>query len=193
MQRLMVIGIVVMLAVVGCEPPNSQTVSQAKRNEQTANKEVGEVAIRNATEAKNVKEHILRKDDPATIQFIYVYLPGVGLVYNGPVLGGVTSSQKALKPPYKPDYVGNGGVKNIPLPHTSGTYGDEDSYVYWRDPAGNYYQTKLPYFMSDAPIDVPEPELSVGKIDMEMKRRAEQAEKAIRQGKDVTNDLKVKD
>lgn len=185
--------LVTLTTMTGCVKDNDNAESQARKNEKAALKAAGEVTIVNGTEARNVAEHIKRKDDPATIQFIYVTLPGVGILFEGPVVGGVTSSNKALKAPYKEVYIRNGGVGRMPLPHTSGTYGSEDDYVYWQDPAGNYYQTSLPYFMTDAPIEVPTPELSVAKIDMELLEKKERAERALRAGKKVDNNLTVEE
>ena len=65
--------------------------------------------------------------------FITVISKAGGVLYQGPVKGGVTSANKSLQSGER--YERKGAV--MKSPHLSGTYGSEDDYVYWFDPNGN--------------------------------------------------------
>ena len=119
------------------------------------------------------------------------------ILFTSPVVGKVTSSTKRLEPITT---VASGDYAQVPvyngyevgeIMQTDGTYGSSDSYVFWFDPEGNYYQWSGSYILSSVPLKLKTPVFSVRDIDTETKEKARKASEQLRKGKKITNDLEV--
>lgn len=78
--------------------------------------------------------------------------------------GKVSSLNSFLTPNAYDEYIGNGGVKTIELPDVDGSYGENDSGIFFFTVDGNYVEWTGEYLYSDIPIEIDNPIVSYKEI-----------------------------
>lgn len=90
---------------------------------------------------------------------------------NGAVLGNfvvdgkVSSLNSFLTPNYFEEYYGNGATITKELADVDGSYGENDSGIFFFTPDGKYLEWTGTYLYSDIPFEVEDPVLKVGEVD----------------------------
>lgn len=127
--------------------------------------------VKNYVERANIQKRQRLFDDPAQVSWIYCLGLNGQVVFYGPVLGKVTSSNKRLEPLTTVGCTGDACYSSkasvFDKQYTTeriqadGTFGHSDNYVFWFDPANNYYQWDGTYFLTSIPIKIKESVLNV--------------------------------
>ena len=78
--------------------------------------------------------------------------------------GKVSSLNSFLTPNTYDEYIANGGVKTIELPDVDGSYGENDSGIFFFTVDGNYVEWTGEYLYSDIPIEIDNPIVSYKEI-----------------------------
>ena len=71
--------------------------------------------------------------------------------------GKVSSLNSFLTPSAYDDYYSNGGVLTIEMPDVDGSYGENDSGIFFFTVDGNYVEWTGEYLYSDIPVDIANP------------------------------------
>ncbi len=177
-----------------CAGPSSRADQMQKEQEA--------YQITHSVERDNINKRLKLANDPTQIMWIYCLSDMGNMVLSSPVVGKVTSSGKRLEPRetatstehgayYTYGYVGKEKYATNEIMGADGTYGSSDSYVFWFTPEGQYFQWGGAYVLSNAPLKVDKPIFNVRDIDSEELKRGRQAEKALKDGKKVSNSLEV--
>jgi hypothetical protein len=130
-----------LIFLAGCNAP--QGLREVLLNELTVKTDAQGMTAEQA----NIKKRVELSSDPNGIWWIYCLSDTGQPVFYGAVKGKVTSSWKNL-----------GELSNGQ--NADGTYGNSDSYVYWFDPAGVYYQWDGKYFLTSREIKLANPVLN---------------------------------
>ena len=149
-MKKFLIAIVVLILSSACA--NESIEARSDRRDQV----VPVPAVKNFTEAQNISRRVKLMDDPNLVQWIYCLSDTGQVVFYGPVLGKVTSSGKRLEPnsvddDYPANYSDSWTNERI---QADGTYGSSDTYVYWFDPDGVYYQWSGHYFLTSVEMPI---------------------------------------
>ncbi|GEM_PF-2864051 len=154
-----------------------------------------------SVERDNINTRLKLFDDPNHILWIYCLSDTGNVVLSSPLVGKVTSSGKRLEPREASGRVGgdghNYGYVGKEKYHTNeilgvdGTYGSSDSYVYWFTPEGQYLQWNGNYLLSSVPFKLEKHLFNTSNIDLEDLKKGQQAEKALKEGKKVSNTLEL--
>lgn len=75
--------------------------------------------------------------------------------------GKVSSLNSFLTPSAVDEYVSNGGVKTIEMADVDGSYGENDSGIFFFTPDGKYIEWTGTYLYSDIPFEVSDPVLQM--------------------------------
>ena len=176
--------------LMGNENCTSERVEQMNRNQET-------YEITHSVERDNINRRLKLANDPTQIMWIYCLSDtGVPVTFS-PVVGKVTSSTKRLEPSATSSgsstrgYVGKEQYYTHEIMGADGTYGSSDPYVYWFTPEGQYFQWSGKYIVSNAPIKLEKPILSIRDIDHEELQRANRASQALKAGQQVNNNLEI--
>lgn len=78
--------------------------------------------------------------------------------------GKVSSLNSFLTPNTYDQYVGSGGVKTIELSDVDGSYGENDSGIFFFTVDGNYVEWTGEYLYSDIPIEIDNPIVSYKEV-----------------------------
>jgi len=162
-----VLFVVLVSGLVGCAPSAIEA-----RNSAVNSTGPSTYQVHNFVERSNIDKRQKLFDNLALVSWIYCLSQTGTVIFYGPVQGKVTSSGKRLEPIQAS---GTNGYANFTYPDGSivatdelmqqdGTFGTSDSYVYWYDPAGNYYQWGGQYFLTSVPISVNESVLNVRSV-----------------------------
>lgn len=165
--------VIVLAGIVGvllsaCGPVG--TPPDAAVRQEVAQQAVDVPEVKNFVERQNIANRQELFDNPAQVSWIYCLAQNGQIVFYGPVQGKVTSSGKRLEPKSlsgpSGDYYTRGtlefdGKWTTERIQADGTFGDSDQYVYWFDPAGNYFQWSGPYFLTSVPIKIDNAVLNV--------------------------------
>jgi hypothetical protein len=124
----------------------------------------------NTIEQQNILDRQQITNDHTKIMWIHLVDMNGRIYLRTPVRGKVTSSGKRLEPSSVAAGMANGqgvdmyygtltpeGGRTTERLQIDGTYGSSDSYIFWFDPRGHYFQKGDGYIMSDMPINVKEP------------------------------------
>lgn len=84
------------------------------------------------------------------------------IVGNFTVDGKVSSLNSYLTPSTKDEYISSGGVETEELPDIDGSYGENDSGIFFFTPDGKYIEWTGTYLYSDIPFIVDDPVVKVG-------------------------------
>ena len=76
--------------------------------------------------------------------------------------GKVSSLNSFLTPNTIDEYISNGAVKTIELADVDGSYGENDSGIFFFTPDGKYVEWTGTYLYSDIPFEIEDPILKVG-------------------------------
>ena len=163
--------VIVLAGIVGvllsaCGPIQK---SQLEVRQEAAQNAVEVPVVTNFVERQNIQARQELFDNPAQVSWIYCLAENGQVVFFGSVEGKVTSSGKRLEPTtlsgngysYGDGAQNYGGQWTTERMQADGTFGHSDSYVYWFDPAGNYYQWSGPYFLTSVPIKIDNAVLNV--------------------------------
>jgi hypothetical protein len=99
-------------------------------------------------EQNNIKRRLELSSDPNKIWWIYCLGDNGQVVSYGAVKGKITSSHKYLS-----------------MTSGDGTLGESDSYVYWFDPSGSYYQWSGLYFVSSKEVKINDAILNMRSVE----------------------------
>lgn len=167
MKKVLFVLVMIVLVLSACGPvPTSTVADQTAKNIQNSSS-ASEYPVKNFVERTNINKRLELFDNPAQVSWIYCLSDTGAVVFYGAVEGKVTSSTKRLEPITTDNssdwalYQYGGHVTNELL-QQDGTFGQSDSYVYWFDPAGNYYQWGGEYFLTSIPVQVSVPVILVG-------------------------------
>lgn len=152
--------VLLLAAVLVACGPTSQQIRQGEINANAP--EVYHVT--KFVERNNINRRQQVFDDPAQVSWIYCLADNGQVVFYGPVEGKVTSSGKRLEPIHSATSAMVGDIYTDELVQQDGTFGGSDSYVYWFDPDGNYYQWDGYYFLTSVPIKVNESVLNIRNV-----------------------------
>lgn len=151
------------LFLVSCVP-----TSQDIRQQEVQNSGPATYHVKNFVERSNINKRQELFDNEAQVSWIYALADNGQVIFYGPVLGKVTSSGKRLEPTTSTGdaaYANHfGDIYTNELTQQDGTFGSSDTYVYWFDPDGNYYQWGGNYFLTSVPIAVNESVLNVRNV-----------------------------
>lgn len=140
-----------MILFVGCDDHNSEPKSASGISKASVEIPTGSDGL--TAEQRNIKERLLKDNEPGSIKHLYVIsaYSGQVLIYST-VKGKVTSGGKRLTPTtinggYSQGYYGGfpitiGGrdVYTNEVLQDDGTYGSSGDYLFWWDTKGVYHQ-----------------------------------------------------
>lgn len=156
---LALIAIVVSFSIVACASGSSTREITANQTEQTEE-------LTNFIERNNINRRYQLFDNPSQISWIYCLGDEGNPIFYGEVMGKVTSSNKRLESNLKgrcnSSYCWVDEAISV-----DGTFGSSDSYVFWFDSAGNYYQWNGKYFLTSVPIPLDAAVLNVRDVTVE--------------------------
>lgn len=154
--------IIMVLIFTGCEPTEAQKTmmnQDVKKQEQAARMmdTVKTPEFNYSVERENIAMRLTTTNNPLTIGWIYPMSAG-RVLGRFPVRGKVTSGSKRLTNTEMYTTVktidDNYSYEMVPAPDEMGAYGSSSNYVFWFDPAGNYFQHEGDYFYSTSPYQV---------------------------------------
>ena len=165
MKKLAATALIAALALTAtaCTKPSSQTEGQ-KVTEQAFQQQSSAVPypadqLRDSLERRNIRERLLRTNDPDKVG--YVYLLNFGKVFGYyTIKGKVSSTQSQMTTDTLVERHGDSGGGNItyPAPGDDGSYGANEPGIFFFTTEGAYVTTNLDYLYADQPLpfDVPE-------------------------------------
>ena len=133
----------------------SGCLEDSNKNAQTlkAKEAADSIVFSENAEIENIKNRLKLTSNPGQIGYILLLnYAGQPILYTT-IKGKVTSSSKRLTPPDRYSSLGPNGFIRAGA-SDEGTYGNSDSYVYFWDQNGRYFQWSGQYLYSDQPIRV---------------------------------------
>lgn len=94
-----------------------------------------------------------------------VLFAGNAVVGRFVVDGKVSSLNSFLSPNYVETYYASGGVVNTELADVDGSYGENDTGIFFFTPDGNYFEWTGEYLYSDIPFEVDDPVVTYQEVD----------------------------
>lgn len=176
MKKYLLSGLLILLMALfltGCTTTNAQKTMMSqdvKRQEQAARMmdNIKTPVFNYSVERENIAMRLTTTNNPLTIGWIYPMSAG-RVLGRFPVRGKVTSGSKRLTNTEMYSTVdsgdGNYAYEMVPAPDEMGTYGGSSNYVFWFDPAGNYFQHEGDYFYSTSPYQI---DVNNGTIKLEI-------------------------
>lgn len=146
------------LGLSACSSSDAQSTGQALTEEAFAQQQAAvpypASELRSSLERTNLKNRLLRTNKPDAIG--YVYLMNFGqIVGYYTIKGKVSSTQSQMTT--SDLYIGNGAV--VAAPGDDGSYGLNESGIFFFTTEGQMVTTSLDYIWSDNPISVDVPRL----------------------------------
>lgn len=89
--------------------------------------------------------------------YIVLFTDNGSIVGKFIVDGKVSSLNSFLTPNTIDEYISNGGVKTIELADVDGSYGENDSGIFFFDVQGNYIEWTGTYLYTDIPMEISDP------------------------------------
>lgn len=170
MKRLVLVLMLVSIILVGCDMP----VTGVELEQMEAKQAVAVPDVSHYVERENISRRLEIFDNPAQVSWIYCLAENGQVVFYGSVIGKVTSSGKRLEPKmltgageYGGSYIYYEGERTAERMQADGTFGSSDSYVFWFDSDGNYFQWGGNYFLTSIPIKINNAVLNVRDVTEE--------------------------
>jgi hypothetical protein len=160
--------------LVGCDDGTSTLDQQNNQKLQQAQNMMTRTptpTFNYSVERQNIADRLKLTNDPDLLQWIYCISNG-RVIGRFPVRGKVTSGGKRLTSTQRLVNDNTDHTVVMEAPDEMGTYGNSDPYIFWFDPAGNYYQWEGDYFLSTVPYKI---DMGYGTIDMNVIDQAEMA------------------
>ena len=176
------------LALFGCA--ESERVREMQKKQAT-------YQITYSVERDNINKRLELSNDPTQIMWFYGLSDIGNIVLSSPVVGKLSSSTKRLEPRTTDNdsstygFVGNERYSTNEIMGADGTYGESDQYVFWFTPEKQYFQWNGRYILSSAPVKTEKVILNLRDIDYQELERGKKAEKALKEGKKITNTLEI--
>ena len=159
-MKYLILGIlVVSMLLFGCSVKDPNTSSSGISQAQAP-------ALSSSVEQQNIIDRLKIMNSPSTTMWIYGMSDTGTMIFKSTVKGKVTSSTKRLEPAtadgassHCGSYVVRGDMRicSTEIIQDDGTYGSSDSYVFWFDYQGNYYQWDGKYILVSQPLRIPVP------------------------------------
>lgn len=160
------------IALTGCEEvaeSNAQRQGQ-KLTEQAYEQQSAAVPypadqLRDSLERRNLRERLLRQNDPDKIGYVYILSFGEFIGYYT-IEGKVSSTQSQMTTDVLVERHGDAGGGNFTYtaPGDDGSYGENESGVFFFTTEGAMVQVSTDYIYADQPIAIANvPELNGGK------------------------------
>ena len=112
--------------------------------------------LRDSLERRNLRERLLRQNEPDRLGYVYIVSFGKFLGYYT-IEGKVSSTQSQMTTEsliLKADFGGRWESQVIPAPGDDGSYGPNEDGVFFFTTEGVMVQTSSEYIYSDAPLSV---------------------------------------
>lgn len=168
------VSAVILLSASSCDEsaskPTAQQAGQAQTEtafrQQSAAVPYPATQLKDSIERRNLRERLLRDNNPARLQ--YVYLLGDTGTYLGyyAIKGKVSSTQSQMTTDQldinHADSYGN-GHSVVNAPGDDGSYGANEAGIFFFTTEGVMVTTDMRYIVSDAPLAVSAPKLNVPK------------------------------
>lgn len=173
MKKIIATVIAVFALVLGAtacetEPKNGEAQAEGQKvTEQAFDQQSKAVPypvneLTDSLERRNIRERLLRTNDPEKIGYVYLLNYGKVLGYYT-IKGKVSSTQSQMTTDTLIQYACNDGLSGcqavtVPAPGDDGSYGANEDGVFFFTTEGAYVTTSLDYVYADAPLpfDVPE-------------------------------------
>ena len=163
------------LLLCGCVTGSPSSASSSGIAQSAPTKIATSTASGLSTEQDNLQTRLKIVNNPSTTMWIYGLGYTGNVIFESTVKGKVTSSLKRLDP-----IQGNGngqvtdsgsnyrycssvssnGICSDEIIQADGTFGSSDSYVFWFDYEGNYFQWDGNYILSSKPLLLPTPTIN---------------------------------
>ena len=131
-----VILVLIAVCLIGCSLP------KGRRHVDIDELKIKTDSLGLTAEQANIKKRFELSSNPDGLWWIYCLADNGQVVFYGPVKGKVTSSGKKLE-------IFHSNTRSY-----DGTNGESDSYVYWFDPQGIYYQWSGHYFLTSKEVKI---------------------------------------
>lgn len=163
-------AVVILVSLTACETEERTTSSDEgqKLTEQAFGQQSKAVPypiddLRDSQERRNLRERLIRQNDPDRIGYVYILSFGKFLGYYT-IKGKVSSTQSQMTPADLTDYACSDGLTGcqaqvLEAPGDDGSYGANEPGVFFFTTEGAMVQVDTEYVYSDQPVavgDVPE-------------------------------------
>jgi hypothetical protein len=173
LRRVVPLALAAVLAftiLTACEPSPSKESAQSTGQKQTESafakqqKAVPYVAPRNSLERRNLAERLKRTDNPNALGYVYLMSFGKIIGYYA-VKGKVSNPDSQLTTTDLVNYACDDGLSgcqavNVPAPGDDGSYGPNESGIFFFTTEGVMVTTDLDYIWSDQPLPIDVPRLN---------------------------------
>lgn len=163
-----IFGIVGLSACSEADKPTSQQEGQAQ-TEQAFDQQSKAVPypvdqLKDSLERRNIRERLLRTNDPDKIGYVYLMNFGKILGYYT-IKGKVSSTQSQMTTSVLVERHGDAGGGNITYdaPGDDGSYGANEDGIFFFTTEGAFITTSLDFMYSDQPVPFDVPELNAKK------------------------------
>ena len=165
MKKILALALALILSVLfsasSCDEQKSDSHEQGQKLTEQAYKQQADAVpypadkLRDSTERRNLRERLLRQNDPDRIGYVYILSFGKFIGYYT-IKGKVSSTQSQMTPSDSLDDQGCSGCSDVVVqaPGDDGSYGENEDGVFFFTTSGAMVQVSTDYIYADEPIAV---------------------------------------